>query len=331
MPTTTAVTDWGVATWTAFGAGLATFYSFVPNLIGALLILLVGWGIASLLYALTDKVLDSLRFDALMARTGVDDAINRSGVRIDPSNLVATLVKWTVLLVAFMMAADALNLTQVSVGISAILAYIPNVIAAVAILTLGVLLAGFVSRLVRGAAATAGLRTADLMADLAYWAITIFAALGAIGQLNIAPTLVQTLYTAVIAAIALAGALAFGLGMRDQARDVVAGRALAEQLHPGDEIALEDMRGRIQAIGAIKTLVQTAEGVMSVPNHQLAGRTFRLMSGGGPRLATAGGGGGPAANKHIVTPDEVAKEHAPRPSWVEDPTQSLGGEDFPSI
>lgn len=326
MPTTTAVTDWGVATWTGFTAGLATFYSFVPNLLGALLILLIGWGIATLLYALTDKVLDALRFDALMARTGVDDAINRSGVRIDPSNLVATLVKWTVLLVAFMMAADALNLTQVSVGIGAILAYIPNVVAAVAILALGVLLAGFVSQLVRGAAATAGLRTADLMADLAYWAITIFAALGAIGQLNIAPTLVQTLYTAVIAAIALAAALAFGLGMREQARDVVAGRALAEQLHVGDEIEVEELRGRIKAIGAIKTLIETGQGLMSVPNHLLADRTFTLHSGGG-RLATAGGGGGPSVTRHVITPDELRKQQTHRPSWVEDPTQPLHDED----
>lgn len=326
MPTTTAVTDWGVATWTAFTAGLATFYGFVPNMIGALLILLIGWAIASLLYTLTDRVLDALRFDALMARTGIDDAINRSGVRIDPSNLVATLAKWTVLLVAFMMAADALNLTQVSVGISAILAYIPNVVAAVAILALGVLLAGFVSSLVRGAAATAGLRTSDLMADLTYWAITIFAALGAIGQLNIAPTLVQTLYTAVIAAIALAAALAFGLGMREQARDVVAGRALAEQLHTGDEIEVEELRGRIRTIGAIKTLVDTSNGLMSVPNHVLADRTFRLTAGGS-RLQAAGGGGGEARSRHVITPDELRRTQAHRPSWVEDPTQELGDED----
>lgn len=323
MPTTTAVTDWGVATWTGFTAGLATFYAFLPSLIGALLILVVGWVVASLLYALTDKLLDAVRFDALMARTGVDEAINRSGVRIDPSNLVATLVKWTVLLVAFMMAADALNLTQLSLGISAILGYIPNVVAAVAILGLGIILAGFVGQLVRGAAATAGLRTADIMADLSYWAITIFAALGAIGQLNIAPTLVQTLYTAVIAAVALAAALAFGLGMREQARDVVAGRALAEQLHEGDEIEVEDVRGRIRSIGAIKTLIETGNGMLSVPNRLLADRTFRLATGGG-RLATAGGGGGQAVGgKHVITPDEVRKQQH-RPSWVEDPTQLLG-------
>ena len=121
MPTTTGITDWGVATWSAFAAGMAGFFTWLPNLVGALLILLIGWGVASLLYTLTDKLLDAVRFDALMHRARIDEAISRSGVRIDPSNLLATLVKWTVLLVAFMMAAENLGLTQVSMGISAIL------------------------------------------------------------------------------------------------------------------------------------------------------------------------------------------------------------------
>jgi small-conductance mechanosensitive channel len=257
-----------------------------------------------------------------MARTGIDDAINRSGVRIDPSDLVAALAKWTVLLVAFMMAADALNLAQVSVGISAILAYIPNVIAAVAILTLGLLLAGFVARLVRGATATAKLRTADLLADLSYWAIATFAALGAIGQLNIAPALVQTLYTAVIGSAALASALAFGLGMRGQARDVVAGRALAEQLHEGDEIVLEDVRGRVRSIGVIKTLIETHDGLLSVPNHALTDRTFRMQAG--PRMASAMGGGGGGPAKPTTDPQPVN----PPPSWLGDPPRPLTGEDL---
>jgi small-conductance mechanosensitive channel len=278
-----------VATWTGLTAGLAAFYAFVPHLIGAILILLIGWGVSSLLYTLTDKILDTLRFDALMARIGVDDAIARSGVRIEPSNLVATLVKWAVLLVTFMMAAEQLGLTQVSLGIAAILAYIPNVIAAVVILTLGILLANFVSGLVRGTGARLGVRASEILADLSYWAIVVFAALGAIGQLNIAPTLVQTLYTAVIAMIALAGALAFGLGLRNQARDVVAGRAIMDQLHVGDEVTLSQGSGRIEKIGTVKTLIMTASGLLSIPNHMLTDEVLRIG-----RMAPVGGGGGPA-------------------------------------
>src|SRR4051812_20556188 len=97
--TTTGISDWGMASWTAFGAGLAGLFGFLPGLVGAGLLLLIAWGVAALLYTLTDKLLDAMRFDSLMARTGLNTAIDRSGVHIDPSNLVATLVKWAVLLV----------------------------------------------------------------------------------------------------------------------------------------------------------------------------------------------------------------------------------------
>lgn len=325
MPTTTAITDWGVATWTGLTAGLTAFFAFLPALLGAIVILLIGWGVASLLYTLTDKLLDAVRFDALMSRIRVDEAINRSGVRIDPSNLVATLVKWSVLLVAFMMAAEKLGLTQVSMGISSILGYIPNVIAAALILGLGLLLAGFVSNLVRGAAASAGVRTTELLADLAYWAIAIFAALGAIGQLNIAPVLVQTLYTAVIAAVALAGALAFGLGLREQARDVVAGRALADHVHEGDEIVMGDIRGRVTRVGPLKTLISGTDGTMSVPNHLLTDQSFRIT---GPAMAGAGGGGGAAPRFEEDVPpsamDQNLGERSPEHPWRPDENPPIG-------
>jgi small-conductance mechanosensitive channel len=337
MPTTTAITDWGVATWAAFAAGMAGFFTWLPNLLGAALILLVGWVVAKALYSLTDRVLDAVRFDSLMHRARIDEAISRSGVRIDPSNLIATLVKWTVLLVAFMMAAENLGLTQVSLGISSILGYIPNVLAAVVILGLGMLLAGFVSKLVRGAASSAGMRTSDVLSDVSYWAITVFAALGAIAQLNIAPALVQTLYTAVIAAVALAAALAFGLGLRDQAHDVVAGRALADQIHEGHTIMLENVQGRIQKIGPVKTVIQGLDGAsVSVPNHFLTERIFRFNSGGAQLAGAAGGGGGggetphiiqpheTTGDKHIVTPDEgMPPLHRSEPMWRPEPDEEV--------
>lgn len=292
MPVTQAVSDWGAAIWAAMAAGLVNLLGFLPNLLGALLILLVGWAVGAALYAVTDRVLEALRFDRALSQTGLREAIAKSGVDLEPSDLVASLVKWTVWLVAFMTAADTLRLPQVSAGIAALIAYVPNVIAAIAILIVGLLFATFVGRLVRGATASVSLRTGELVADVAYWAIAVFAVLAAIGQLNIAPALVQTLYTAVIAAVALAAAIAFGIGLRDQARDVVAGRALAEQIHPGDEITIESTRGRVQRIGALTTQVHTGEGTMSVPNHMLVDCIIRL---GGPsvRFSPAGGGGGP--------------------------------------
>jgi small-conductance mechanosensitive channel len=322
MPTT-PVMDWGVATWTALAAGLATFYNFIPRLIIAIIILLVAWGVANALYSLTRRLLTMARFDSLMGKAGVNAMIDRSGTHIEASSLAGTLVKWSVLLLGFMMAAEALDLPQVSSGFGAIIGYIPNVIAAVIILTLGLLLAGFISRIVRGAASSANVRASHLLADLSYWAIAIFAALGAIQQLKIAPTLVQTLYTAAMAALALGAALAFGLGLRSQARDVVVGRSLSEQIQPGDELTLDQVNGTVERVGSLTTLVRTKDGAtMSLPNHFLADHVFKLS---GHRLAMAGGGGGggfkPKTDVHLESPN-LAPLHHDEPLWRPDEPQS---------
>jgi small-conductance mechanosensitive channel len=261
------VTGWGAALWAAVGAALSGILGFLPNLIGAIIVLLVGWAIANLLATLVDKGLDALHFDRWMARAGVDQAISRAGIRMDASNVVAQLVKWLVILVTLVVAADALGLPQVTAALMGIIAYIPNVIAALLIVTLGALLASFIGNLVK----TTPLAASDLLGQVAYWAIMIFAGLAALTQLRIAPELVQILFTAVVGAVALAGALAFGLGLRHSSSDILAAAELRRTVDRGDAISLQrdgrTISGTIQRIGWLSTQLATESGVVLVPNH----------------------------------------------------------------
>ena len=261
------VTGWGAALWAAVGAALSGILGFLPNLIGAIIVLLVGWAIANLLATLVDKGLDALHFDRWMARAGVDQAISRAGIRMDASNVVAQLVKWLVILVTLVVAADALGLPQVTAALMGIIAYIPNVIAALLIVTLGALLASFIGNLVK----TTPLTASDLLGQVAYWAIMIFAGLAALTQLRIAPELVQILFTAVVGAVALAGALAFGLGLRHSSSDILAAAELRRTVDRGDAISLQrdgrTISGTIQRIGWLSTQLATESGVVLVPNH----------------------------------------------------------------
>jgi small-conductance mechanosensitive channel len=274
------VTGWGAALWAAVGAALSGILGFLPNLIGAIIILLVGWAIANVLAALVDKGLDALRFDRWMAKAGVDRAIARTGLKLEPSNVVAQLVKWLVILVTLVVAADALNLPQVTTALMGIIAYIPNVIAALLIVTLGALLASFLGNLVK----TTPLEASDLLGQVAYWAIMIFAVLAALTQLNIAPELVQILFTAVIGAVALAAALAFGLGLRTEAADLMAATELRRVVDRGDTVSMtaegKTLSGTIQRIGWLSTQLATDAGVVLVPNRMFL-----------DRMATVGGTG----------------------------------------
>lgn len=280
------VTGWGAALWAAVAAALSGILGFLPNLIGAIIILLIGWGIANLLAGLVDKGLDLVHFDRWMARAGVDQAIARTGIRLDASNVVAQLVKWLVILVTLVVAADALHLPQVTAALMAIIGYIPNVIAALLIVTLGALLASFLGNLVK----TTPLAASDLLGQIAYWAVLIFAALAALTQLRIAPELVQILFTAVVGAVALAAALAFGLGLRHEAEDIMAAAELRRVVDRGDSISLNaegrTLSGTIQRIGWLSTQLATDAGVVMVPNRMFLDRMATLGTAGGSQRMT---------------------------------------------
>lgn len=284
MPTT--ITGWGAAAWAATAAALTSLLGWVPRLLGAVVILLVGWGIASLLGKLTDRALDAIHFDRWMARAHVDEALVRSGMKIEPSNLVAQLVKWLVFLVAILVASDAMGLPQVTAALNSLIGYIPNVIAAVLIVTFGAVLASFVGSLVR----TAPISGSHLIGDVAYWAVVVFAALAALTQLNIAPTLIQTLFTAIIGAVALGSALAFGLGLRTQAQDLATSANVKAYCHEGDTLSMTDskgqgIKGRIDSIGPVTTILTTDQGTMLVPNRLISEQIALIQGAGQPRVS----------------------------------------------
>lgn len=284
MPTT--ITGWGAAAWTATAAALVNLLGWVPRLLGAIVILLVGWGIATLLEKLTDRALDAIHFDRWMARAHVDEALVRSGMKIEPSNLVAQLVKWLVFLVAILVASDALGLPQVTAALNSLISYIPNVIAAVLIIAFGAVLASFVGSLVR----TAPIAGSRIIGDVAYWAVVVFAALAALTQLNIAPALIQTLFTAIIGAVALGSALAFGLGLRTQAEDLATSANVRAYCHEGDNISLTDtngqaIKGRIESIGPMTTTLTSDHGTMLVPNRLISEQITMVQGAGKPRVS----------------------------------------------
>ncbi|GHO87260.1 mechanosensitive ion channel family protein [Dictyobacter formicarum] len=215
------ITNWGVAIYSSLATALAMVFAFIPKLVGFLVILLVGWIVASLLAKGLTLLLRRVGFDRLSDRIGFTRFEQQMNLRMDPASLLGRVLFWFVFLIFLVPAFNALELTAVSVLIGQIVGYIPNVFVAIIVLFLGTLLATFVADLVRGASASARMANPNVLANIARYAILGFSALIALEQLQIAPTLITTLFTAVVGSIALACGLAFGLGGRDSAKRVL--------------------------------------------------------------------------------------------------------------
>jgi hypothetical protein len=200
-----------------FGRMWASVLHFLPNVLGAAAVLVIGYVVARLLAKGTDWVLERVRFDQLMARGGVTETIERTGTRLDPSSLIAKLVFWAVMLISISMAAEALELAAVSTMLATLVAYIPNVIAAVLIVAVGFVVGGILRNVVDAATSRAG--GGGMLGKVAKGAVITLAVFMALDQLQIAPTIVATAFTLLLGACALAAGLAFGLGGRELASE----------------------------------------------------------------------------------------------------------------
>src|SRR5713226_7911685 len=208
------VQNFGEAILSALAHALDLLLVFVPLLLGFLLILLVGYIIASLVSKAVTFLLSKIGFDNMANRIGLTRMEQRMGVKLDPAGVLGKIVFWFLFLVFLVPATNALGLTAVSGILNTLIAYIPNVFVAILVLFLGTLAATFVADIVRGATATANIGNPNLFANIARYAIMGFAALIALEQLQIAPALLNILFTAIVGA----AAIAFGLGGQETAR-----------------------------------------------------------------------------------------------------------------
>ncbi|MGA7730060.1 MAG: small-conductance mechanosensitive ion channel [Chloroflexia bacterium] len=208
---------------TALTSILYSIIAAIPRLIAFALILLVGWLIASLLGKAVAGLLRAVKFNELAARAGITNFVQNMGVKTDPAGVVAAIVMWFVRLLALVIAFDALGLPAVSEIIQQFLTWLPNLVVALVILVIAGLLANALGDLVRGATASAGFSNPNLLATIARAAIWGFAIIVAVNQIGVASTLVNTLFMGLVGALALAIGLAFGLGGRETAGQIVQG------------------------------------------------------------------------------------------------------------
>lgn len=251
---------------------------FLPNLLGAILILLVGLIIAKLLEKGTDALLEKLRFDQALDRGGVNRALARTGTKLDPSSLVARLVFWVVALVAILMASNALGLTAVSQMFYSLITYIPNVIVAVFIVIIGLMLGELVRDLI--AASMGGVSGYSVVGKVAKAAIVILAVFMALDQLEVAPDIVRTAFTLLLGAAALAAGLAFGLGCRDLAGEYMR-RWVEQGARKADEVR-QAREAQMSTPGGGRRYDPEILGPPPVPAHTMASTRVEEEMGGLP-------------------------------------------------
>lgn len=198
------------------------FIYFVPVLVGAIIVFIVGWTVAIAVGHFVQRVLELVRLNEPFERlTGLRATLERAGFDLNVPKFLGGLVKWFLYIVVLLATANILGLGAVADFLNDVLRFLPNIIVAAIIFVVGIIFGNFVGRVTRASIEAAKLPHGSVTGAVAKWAVVIFATLAALFQLGIAGPLIQTLFTAFVAMLAIAGGLAFGLGGKDLATKIL--------------------------------------------------------------------------------------------------------------
>lgn len=195
--------------------------AFVPRLGVALVVLVVGWLLAKAFRLGVDRTLRALNFHVLSERAGIDGFLQQGGTERDTTALIADLAYAVVLLLSLIIAFNSLGLTQVTDLLGRVLWFVPRVLVALLVLVFGSYFARFVGNTVKSYCRSAGISDGDLLARFARYAILCFVLLLAIDYLDLGGGLIQQTFLILLGGVVLALALAFGLGGRHRARELI--------------------------------------------------------------------------------------------------------------
>jgi len=251
--------------------GLMTVWNkvitFMPDLIVAILFLLVGWIISSLIKRFLNKTLIKIGFNTFLDKLGFDTLLHKMDVKVQGSQIVASIISIFILLVFLLAALDIVGLNMLSGLIDTLVLFLPKLLAALAVLMCGFFVAQIVFNGVKIASKNTGVDYGRSVAEVCRGIIIVITVSLSITQLDIDVSLLNNILSVIIASVGLAAAISLGIGTKSMAQEVVAGVYLREMYQIGDNIAVQEVKGTLVSIGSVASKVMAEEeAIVTVPN-----------------------------------------------------------------
>jgi len=215
------VLDWTEVTLQTLQNAWQGFLNFLPLFIVAVIIFIVGWFISVGVGKLVTEILKRIKFNQLFEKEAWRSALEKAEIKVDPSGFIGAIVKWVLVVLFLLIAVEILGLTELADFLRSVLNYLPNVVVAALIFVVTVIVVDIVEKVVRAAVESIKVGYGHLVSVIVKWSVWIFAVLAILHQLGIARPFMETLFTGLIAVLVIAGGLAFGLGGKDLAAELL--------------------------------------------------------------------------------------------------------------
>jgi len=215
------VLDWYYVTIQALQNLWQGFLSFIPILLGAIIVFVIGWFISVGVGKLITEILKRVKFNQIFEKGGWKSALEKAEIKVDPSGFIGAIIKWILVIVFLLAAVEILGLIQFAGFLKSVLAYLPNVIVASLIFVVTVILVDIVEKIVRAAVESIKVGYGAMVSAVIKWSIWVFALLAILHQLGIAKPFMETLFTGLVAMLVISLGIAFGLGGKEVAAEIL--------------------------------------------------------------------------------------------------------------
>lgn len=261
--------DWskiGLESITAFGQKVMMQ---LPNIIGALFLIFLGWVIGKISAYVVSKALKAIRFDNLSKRFELDELLNQANLTLTPSQLVGRFVYWIIILLFFVTASETLGWQVVSTSISELIAYLPKLFSAIVIFVIGYYIASFIRSGIKTVLKSMSVSSGEILSSFAFYLIVVIISLTALNQAGVDTGIITSNVTLILGGLILAFAITFALSAREVMTNILSSFYSKNNFEVGQQIQVNNTSGKIIKMDGVSVTIQTQKGKVIMPSQKL--------------------------------------------------------------
>ncbi|MEE9409018.1 MAG: small-conductance mechanosensitive channel [Polaribacter sp.] len=254
------------------------FVGFLPQLLKGIIFLIIGWLLIKLILYIIKKALGFTSIDSLPEKLNVDEIFGKNNIKIEPTKIIVNVIKWVLILVFIIIGAELLGLRMVSEQLSNLIGYLPILISALIIFTIGIYIANVVRKTLTSMFKSLELTGGNLIGNIAFYVIAIIISITALNQAGINTDLITNNLSIIFGSILASFTIAFGLGSRDVIKRLLFGYYSRKNLQVGQTIKVEGIEGIIESIDNICLVIITEKGKMVLPIKEIVDNKIEITN-----------------------------------------------------
>ena len=256
----------------------SNFLDFLPQLLKGIAFLIIGWLLIKLILFIVKKALGFTKIDSLPEKLKVDEIFGNSSIKIQPTKIIVTTIKWILILIFIIIGSELLGLKMVSEQLSSLIAYLPKLISALIIFAVGVYIANLVKKTLISMFKSLELAGGNLIGNIAFYIIAIVVSVTALNQAGINTDLITNNLSIILGAILASFTIAFGLGSGDVIKRLLFGYYSRKNLQIGQTIKVEGIEGVIENIDNICLILMTKNGKLVFPIKDIVDTKIEVLN-----------------------------------------------------